>query len=279
MKSLEGQIRKHYEELTTAEQKLADVVLEFPGELTSYTASELSQKAGVSNAAASRFFKRLGFKNYNEARLMVRDSKNWGSPLYLQTRNKASSNLVKNFQLFQGEELFNLQNTLENLKLDEIDVICREILRAKRIWVMGFRNSHFIAGFARWQFIQYRPNVFLLPSTGETLGEYIADFDSNDLVIVIGVRRRVSGLKQIMASIKKKQSPILYLTDTSKDKTRMYASWVIECDVAGQFLFDSYTAIMSVVRLLAITAYHQSGHKGRDFLKKVEQEHEGLKEF
>lgn len=279
MKSLEGQIRKHYEELTAAEKKLADVVLEFPGELTAYSASELAEKAGVSNAAASRFFKRLGFKSFNEARLMVRESKNWGSPLYLQSRNQSSSKLEKNFQLFRDEELFILQNTLDNLKLDEIDTICKQILRAKRLWVMGFRNSHFIAGFARWQFIQYRSNVVLLPSTGETLGEYIADFNSNDLVIVVGVRRRVSGLKALMATIHQHKASILYITDVTRDKTRMYADWVIECDVTGKFAFDSYTSIMSVIRLLAVTTYHKAGTKGREYLKRVEQEHEQLREF
>jgi DNA-binding MurR/RpiR family transcriptional regulator len=67
------------------------------------------------------------------------------------------------------------------------------------MWILGYRNSQYIAAYSRWQFIQFRSNVTLMPSgIGETLGEYMAQLGKDDLVIIIGVLRRVSNLPEII---------------------------------------------------------------------------------
>src|SRR5690349_16078146 len=81
--SLSGRIRACHEELSPTDRRLADLILEYPGDIASYSASELARIAGVSNAAVSRFVQRLGFRNYEELRVMAREARSWGSPLYL----------------------------------------------------------------------------------------------------------------------------------------------------------------------------------------------------
>jgi len=278
--TLENIIAEHYESLPKAERKLADIVLEFPGELAAYTATELAELAGVSKAAATRFFKRLGFKNFEEARRLARDSKNWGSPLYLQSKNETDESPDQRLSQYVEEETLNIKQTFDQAIVEDLDDICQEILKAKRVWLVGYRNSHYIAAYARWQFIQFRSNVHLLPSNGgESMAEYIADIRSDDIVIVVGVRRRVNSLINFMQLIKSKQVPILYLTDPTASKTSAYAKWTIKIPVSGSFLFDSYTALMSFMRYLAVETYRLSGKEGRDYLKNIENIHNNLNEF
>lgn len=278
--TLASLITEHYENLPSAERKLADIVLDFPGELAAYTATELAELAGVSKAAATRFFQRLGFTSFEEARRLARDSQNWGSPLYLQSKSQLDETSDQHIQQYLEEEIANLSKTLNDISFDELEEICQAIVKAKRLWILGYRNSQYIAAYTRWQFIQFRPNVFLLPSgSGETLGEYIADINKDDLVIVIGVRRRVAALPRVMKAIKNKEVPILYLTDPTATKTSAHAKWIIKSAVANSFLFDSYTSLMSISRFLAIECYRVSGKKGRDHLKQIEAEHENLNEF
>ena len=273
-------INEHYDTLPKSEKKLADVLLDFPGEIAAYTATELAKIAGVSKAAATRFFKRLGFANFEEARRLARHSKNWGSPLYLQSKSHTDVTSDQYFQQYFQEESANLADTLHNLSASEMNDVCQALISAKRLWIVGFRNSHYIAAYARWQFIQFRPNVFLLPSgTGETLGENLAELLPDDLVMVIGVRRRVTNLPKIMKTIHQKNVPILYLTDPTASKTSEYAKWVFKCTVANSFLFDSYTSLMSLTRFLAIESFRRSGKSGRDHLKSIENLHKTLDEF
>src|ERR687883_2068646 len=81
--SLLSRVRDQLHELPPTERRLADLVLDFPGELASYTASELAALAHVSNATVSRFIRRLGYENYDEARRHAREEKGSGSPLFL----------------------------------------------------------------------------------------------------------------------------------------------------------------------------------------------------
>ena len=46
-----ARIRVHYQGLPPSERKLADLILDFPGDIAGYSATELADLAGVSNAA------------------------------------------------------------------------------------------------------------------------------------------------------------------------------------------------------------------------------------
>ena len=72
------------------------------------------------------------------------------------------------------------------------------ICTATRVYVLGIRNSHFLAGYLRWQLIQVRDNVELLPVGGETLAEHLAGLNRDDVVILIAFRRRMPVIDQVM---------------------------------------------------------------------------------
>lgn len=87
--SLEARLRAHHQDLPPAERRLAELLLNFPGDISRYGAGELAEAAGTSRAAASRLFRRLGYRDFNEARQQVRDAQRWGSPLYLSSATEA----------------------------------------------------------------------------------------------------------------------------------------------------------------------------------------------
>ena len=60
-------VREALEDLHPAERRLGGFVCDFPGELASYSASELATLAQVSNATVSRFVKRLGYEKIGRA--------------------------------------------------------------------------------------------------------------------------------------------------------------------------------------------------------------------
>src|SRR4051794_22512090 len=86
--SFVGRIRHVLDALPATERRLAGVSLDFPGELASYSASELAKLANVSNATVSRFIKRLGYSSFEDARHHVRAEKRTGSPLLLSVPEK-----------------------------------------------------------------------------------------------------------------------------------------------------------------------------------------------
>ena len=53
-------IHRAWEALPDGERRVAEHVLDSPGELALWPANELAARAGVSGATVSRFFRRLG---------------------------------------------------------------------------------------------------------------------------------------------------------------------------------------------------------------------------
>jgi DNA-binding MurR/RpiR family transcriptional regulator len=78
-RSFLSRVRHTLPDLPQAERKLGELVRDFPGELASYSASELAGLADVSNATVSRFVRRLGYASYDDARRHARLEKASGS--------------------------------------------------------------------------------------------------------------------------------------------------------------------------------------------------------
>ena len=81
--TLDLRIRSAYDDLPSRERDLADLLLEFPGDVAIYSATDLAKRASVSNAAVTRLIKRLGYGDYREAQSGVRAQQSTGQPLYL----------------------------------------------------------------------------------------------------------------------------------------------------------------------------------------------------
>ena len=67
-------IRNEYYDLTAAEKKTADFILENRGETQYMSISELADSSGVAEASVTRFCRRLGYKGYSAFKLAVANS-------------------------------------------------------------------------------------------------------------------------------------------------------------------------------------------------------------
>lgn len=276
--SLETQLREHYGSLPESERKIADLILDFPGELAAYSATEIAGLANASKAAVTRLIRRLGYNNFEEARRTVRDGRKTGSPIYLMGREAEPGSFATRIRDQIEQDVASISLTLEALYKETFDDVVKAIVGARRIWLAGFRNSHYLAGYLRWQFIQVRGDVHMLQGSGETLAETLADLQADDVLVVIGIRRRVGEVRKILDAARKAGTRTLFITDpTARDTLR--ATWTIKCEIRGNDFFDRYTGAMSFLHLLAVSVARAAGAKGRQRLKLIESLHEDLDAF
>jgi DNA-binding MurR/RpiR family transcriptional regulator len=276
--SIESRIHEHYAALPESERKLADVVLERAADLSAFKASELSALAGVSKAAATRLFQRLGFDSFDEARRTARARRDWGSPLYMGSGG-AGGAALSGLPALLEDEIALLRQTVHRQSPAVIDDVAAAMVGARRIWLLGFRNSRFMADYLRWQLIQFRGDVTVLPGDGETVGEYLADLTDRDVLVVIALRRRVRGLLEVMGSARGAGVPIILITDPTARRLPALATWTLTVDTQGRFAFDSCGSALALCRFLAVTALGKAGRRGRAHMERVERQHEALDAF
>lgn len=281
MTSLVDAIHKAYPVLTGRERRVADFVLAAPGEVSAYGASELARMVGVSPSTVTRFVQRIDFARYEEMRRTAREARNWGSPLFIaQQADDAGSGINgDSLRRFFDQETSLLQATLAGLDPAQLDEITTALNEARNLGFMGFRNSYYFAAYMRWQFIQFRADTRVIPRSGETLAERIADLGAGDVVVVVGIRRIVGVMKRQLETIADTGADVVLITDPSARILPSVARWTINCQIENPDVFDSYSAVLAVIRLLAFQTFLKSGNAGRRYMQQIEARHEELAEF
>ena len=276
---LEARIQRHYDELPPAERRLADLLLGFPGNPASYSASELAAMAGTSNAAATRFFRRLGYKGYAEVRRQVRDAQAWGSPVYLSDASAPPGGENGVVAAHLASETDNLRRTLEGLRPGQLEEIAAALARARRVPVVGFRNSRMIAHYFQRQLVLLRPGTVLLPAPGQTLAEDLADLGGEDVVVLVAFRRRVAAVGEVARITRERGASLLLVTDPSAMRITRFARWTLLCRLGSGSLFDSYASAMSLLNLLCAAVFRRMPDRAARRMRRIEALHEELGEL
>jgi DNA-binding MurR/RpiR family transcriptional regulator len=279
--SIESRIAECYDQLSEIDQRLADVILSAPGQLAMQTATELAANAQVSKATATRFFQKLGYASYDDARETAKAALMGGSPLYLQERGRKESEggLDEVIEAHLKHEVTNLANTYRSLDRQMLAEAVSGIASARRVVIIGYRHSHTIATMIRRELVQVRSDVTVLPAPGDTLAEYIGDLGAKDLAIVIGLRRRVPAIELAMAALADAGISTLYVSDVIAGKPARLARWVIRCHTDGMMMFDSVAGVASLVNLLCSLVAERLRERGNAHLQRVEVLHQQLQEL
>lgn len=279
-KSLVNRVHETYARLPSGERKVADVVLDFPGELAAYSASELAQLSAVSNATVTRFFRRLGYGSFEDARRSSRRAREGGSPLFMTSketeREQISTDLLTRFV---AEEKALIDATFAGIDPTLLAEAVAALAAARRVFFLGFRNSAYLAGYGRGQFIQFRGDVHMLAGGADSLAERLADLRTGDMLIAIGMRRLIAGFDRYLQAAGQSGADILLVTDPSVRGIPALARWTVRCAVENPHVLDSYASAMAVLRLLAVETMNRLGRTARTRLEEVETLHESLAEF
>ncbi|MGF7004582.1 DNA-binding MurR/RpiR family transcriptional regulator [Aminobacter sp. BE322] len=269
-------VREALDDLHPAERRLGDFVCDFPGELASYSASELAALAHVSNATVSRFVKRLGYDNYEEARRHAREEKQTGSRLFLTTSTDAAAAQSLGAHVAQG--IANIEGTFANITDAQIDAVVDAMLATRKVWVLGFRSSHPFADYLQWQMTQVVENIVAIPGGGQTLGEHLVSVARGDVAVVFGMRRRIARMDMILAAIEKSGAQLLYITDEGVPH-RQSAAWHFRCHTLAPGPLFNHVAVMAICHLLATRAIERAGAAGRTRLRGIEAFGDALEEL
>ncbi|WP_244434049.1 MurR/RpiR family transcriptional regulator [Azospirillum sp. B506] len=285
--SLTARIRDRYGDLSPMERQLADVILACPGELSGYSATELAGRAGVSKMTVSRLVRRLGYAGFEEARLAARRGGDWGSPLFLLppggTAAVATGDptpLEAHFQR-SAEALAATARQTDPALLAQA---ARALADARRIWVCGARNSAFLAGYARWQFIQVRGEVHQLAAVGETMAETMADLrpgdgGPGDLLFLVGIRRRPPAIVRLLRIAGERGIPTILIADSHSALEAPPPPLTFRCETRSLAALDSHVAALAVIHALAAELIPLTGEPGRARIRAIEDLHERLEEL
>lgn len=275
--SLEKRIGACYESLPNSERQVADLLLNFPGQLATHSATEIAKMSGASKAAVTRIIQRMGYASFAQARADVRSAQKWGSPIYIETQATAQGDgAAAGIAAHIAADTEVLRKTLDGLNPADLAAIVTALRDARRVLVIGHRNSALLATYLRGHLGLLRSGVELAPMHGETLAEGLFGLGPQDLLLAVGFRRRVPAFLSALELARRAGTRIALITDPSGAALARNADWVIGCHCRGASIFDSYVAAVSLINFLASQLAAALGGAGRARLREIEQLHEDL---
>lgn len=282
LSDLQERIKRVYASLSPSECKLVDVLLTKQYELASYSATELAKLAGISKSTAARCFKHLGFRDFNQLRMQLRAHVTHHlSPLtHLENKQPpAEADALNSFYQHIEVEKLKLDETLNSLLPESLAQALTLLLGAKRVWVVGFRNSYATAFYAQSVFSHVLNDVCLLNEGSVKIADNLADLSQYDLFFIVDFPRRLNLLNQLVEVATFYKVPMIILSDAPISSVSAQAKVVLPCCIKNNYVFDSYTAGLSLVNYLANELVKRIPAQAQKRMQHIEQIHNLLEDL
>ena len=152
-------IQERSARLTLSEKKIAQILLQNQNLVETHTATELAAKAGVSKATTARFFRSLGYADFEEVRLQAREERNRREPYTDVESIPQTATFGRTISDHLELELRNLTRTFEELRSDLLPDLAQIMEEAPRVWFVGFGDEQGLARLGRSLFARLRHGV------------------------------------------------------------------------------------------------------------------------
>ncbi len=270
-------IQERFARLTASEQKLARMILERQDDVLTYSATELAAMADVSKATAARFFRSLGYADFNEVRLQAREERNRTEPYRYSVVGSERVALGRAIGTHLELEIANLTKTFEELRSDRLTAAAELLAEAPRVWLLGMGPEEGLARYGRLLLARLRHNVMTLGMNGNAWAEDLAMTGPRDVLILVTLEPRPRILRPILSYARTTRMNVITITDrNSMLQAQRYSTVVLPCHVSSFALGPSHTAVASALRLLSIAYAARAGDTAQQRLEIISGIHEEL---
>ncbi len=229
MTSIELRIQSIYDSLSNAEKKVADYFMNNVESVFNKPIAQLAQEAGVSKVAWVRFCKDIGFDGLKDLK----------KALFAQMRNKPEQTEADPFSdvrdvtdtasLIEGikhNSIRAIQDTAELLDPDALEKAARTILNARSVRIFGVGASGMVGNDLHSKLMRINKNSYFATDHHTQL-TYAATMTAQDVAVLISMSGTTTEVLELLALLKRSQTPSIALTKYSKTPLAMHADTVL----------------------------------------------------
>ncbi|MGE5384609.1 MAG: MurR/RpiR family transcriptional regulator [Betaproteobacteria bacterium] len=268
-------IARSYPSLSEAHRKAADFVLANPFQAATMTIDELADAVGMSVATANRFARALEFDGYPQFRAeLVKAFQTTLAPVEkLRTELQREASSVEIFAASLEEDLDNIQSTLRQLNAAACEKAVQMILRAPRVYVLGFSTSAYLGSVLAHRLDQCCSIVQTIANdAGPTLGaRRLFKLTPEDLVIAISFPRYNRFTVELLELARERKAKVLAITDSATSPLVPLADVVLYAKTDRRLSANSEAGALALIEALAGAVVHRSENSLRNATELTER--------
>jgi DNA-binding MurR/RpiR family transcriptional regulator len=240
--------------LTPIHRRMGDYVLANLFRAATMRIDELASVVGASVATANRFARALGFDGYPQFReALVRGFEATLAPV--ERLRDAQESLAAGDDLVDAsleQAANNLHATRTAIDRAAADAAVDAIIAARRVFVLGYGASAFLAGLMEHGLMPYHDNVQSLALMGGPSHAARRLFASNegDLVIGIAFPRYVEDTIELARRAASRGARVLALTDSARSPLAQFADFSLYIRADRRLAANADSAVLAVIEAL-----------------------------
>jgi DNA-binding MurR/RpiR family transcriptional regulator len=223
---------------------------------------ELASAVGASVATANRFARALGFDGYPAFReALVRGFEATIAPVErLRTARESPASGTQVFDASLEQAASNLQMTRSALDGDVADALVEAILEARRVFVLGYGASAFLAGLMEHGLTPYCANVQSLALTGgpSHAARRLFNASRGDLLVAIAFPRYVDDTIELARLAAGHGVRVVALTDSAASPLAQFADLVLTIRTERRLAANCDTAVLAVIEAICDAVAHRA---------------------
>lgn len=243
-------IRARGAELTTAERRIAEVILNSPQSIGFGTVAAFSKTADVGAASVVRFASKIGFDGYSELQQAVQ------AELLQQLRPAAErigATVHESYGNHADHEIANVRTTLSGI--DEAgmsELVARLADLGRPVLVVSSGASRGVAHHLVDQLTQLRPGVRLASGSSVEVVRDLAVTDPSTSVLVVDLRRYEQWVLDAQRVAVQRSLWTAGITDSVLSPVASGADVALVVAAASSGPFDSYVGMLALFNLIAL---------------------------
>ncbi|MDI3337999.1 MurR/RpiR family transcriptional regulator [Defluviimonas aestuarii] len=273
-RTIEQQIKAHFDALTRAERQLAShITRHYPvAVLGSITA--LAKAADVSTPTVVRLVQKLGYKGYPDFQIVVRSEveERLISPITKHDRWAGGVPDTHILNRFADAVVGNLQATLGQIDHAEFDAVARLMAdKERKIFAMGGRITHAMADYFVTHMKVIRPNVTLISDMSNAWPPALIDMGKGDVVLAFDIRRYENNVLSLVEMAADQGAEVVLITDQWVSPAAERARYRLSAHIEVPSAWDSTVAIQVLVETLMAAVQSLTWEDTQARMKRLEE--------
>ncbi|HWI82614.1 MurR/RpiR family transcriptional regulator [Ramlibacter sp.] len=248
--------------LSRSHRQIADWVLAHPLQAAAMPIDELAATVGVSVATANRFARALEFDGYAQFRAaLVLGFETTLAPVEkLRSKLERSATVADVFASTLSDIQRNIQLTRQWLDPQSCQKAVDEILKAQRIYIVGYGSSSWLGGLLQRSLDPHCDNVQLLatPEAASYGAKVLSRARHGDLLVAIAFPRYLADTVRLAALAREAGVPVLALTDRVSSPLAPVATVALYAQTDSHYFANSEASVLALIEALASAVAHRA---------------------
>jgi DNA-binding MurR/RpiR family transcriptional regulator len=268
--SFDQLVKESFAQLSPGQKKVAEYLLQNIEKVAFSTAVQIGREADVSETTVIRFAYALGFGGFSEMQAAIQQHVLQTNTARLADSSPPSGEEQNLFARVIERDIAILRQTLHQLNEQDVWTAVDWLLQADRVLVVGYRASYAAAHWFSFMLRMIRPDVLLLPFSGET-EERIVSLTERSVVLIISFPRYTRQSVRVAEACKRMGARLIAATDRLLSPVGRLSDLVFITDInieSGQY---SNASVINLLNLLFAAITVKTDTRPQKRMKQLEQ--------